>query len=284
MQYRLQKNEKNAIRKQYGKNIVFKAIKAPCQEYEAAAKGFGLSVEEVFYDCICALDDIREKPSEALFDFQGYWNDKYNEYHELAGMNVDDKDIVLATTIVVTCVVVCLNVRHDRLFNNLTLSLICQLSENDPSYTSVQEKITANVYRLGEEKFRSSVIEYLESDDFISDEIDELLESVPQEQAIEREEDGKAKKLTNNQLLIFFDLFLNVGFTTETTNVKAYSELIGLIAGENPGTIRSAMNRMKNVDYESDAIKKDVKYLASLLERVKPELAKKMRDQIFNDD
>lgn len=284
MQYRLQKNEKSAVRKQYGNHIVFKTIKAPCQEYEASAKGFGLSVEEVFYDCICALDDIREKPSEALFDFQGYWNDKYNEYRELAGTNVDDMGIRLASTIVVLCVVVCLNVRHDRLFNALILSLIRQLSENDPSYDSVQEKIMANIYRLGEEKFKSSVVDYLESDDFISDEIEELLESVPQEQTAEREEGGKVKKLSNNQLLIFLDTFLDVGFTTETTNVKAYSELIGLIAGENPGTIRSAMNRMKNVDYESDAIKKDVKYLVSLLEPVKPELAKKMKDQIFNDD
>lgn len=284
MQYRLQKNEKSAIRKQYGKNIVFKAIKAPCQEYEASAKGFCLSVEEVFYDCICALDDIREKPSEALFDFQGYWNDKYNEYRELAGTNADDKDIMLATSIVVMCVVVCLNVRNDRLYNDLTLSLIRQLSENDPSYTSVQEKITANIYRLGEKKFISSVIEYLESDDFISDEIDELLESVPQEQTAEKEDNGKTEKLTIKQLLIFLDTFLNVGFTTETTNVKAYSELVGLIAGENPGTIRSAMNRMKNVDYESDAIKEDVKYLAKLLEPVKPELANRMRKQIFNDD
>lgn len=284
MQYRLQKNEKSAIRKQYGNNTVFKAIKAPCQEYEASAKGFGLSVEEIFYDCICALDDIREKPSDALFDFQGYWNDKYNEYRELAGTIADDKDIVLATTLVVMCVVICLNVRNENLYNNLTLSLIRQLNENDSSYGGVQEKIMANIYRLGEEKFRGEVIDYLKSDAFISDKIEELLDSVPHEQTVETEENGKAKKLTNNQLLIFLDTFLDVGFTKETTNVNAYSKLIGLIAGENPGTIRSAMNRMKNVDYESDAIKKDVKYLVSLLEPVKPELANKMRKQIINDD
>ena len=80
--------------------------------------------------------------------------------------------------------------------------------------------------------------------------------------------------------MIFLDTFLNVGFTTETTNVSAYANLISLITGEDQGSVRSAMNRMKNIDYDSHEIKEEVRYLASLLEKVKMELANRMRNQI----
>ncbi len=284
MQYRLQRNAKRALKRQYSSHNIYKVLKAPCQEYETNAKGFHLSAEEVFYECVSALDEIREAPSEAVFNFQDFWSEKFNEYRELAGPDAHEPEIVTATHLVVLSVVVCLSVCHAPLYNTLSLSLIRQLEEHDAAYFEIQEKLSANISRLGEDAFRKTVVDYFDGDAFLSDEIEDLLAEVHEEPSpnVNEEKKGKEKKLTINQLLIFLDTFLDVGFTSETTNVNAYSRLIGLIAGENPGSIRSAMNRMRNVDYdESEAIKNDVKFLAELLEPVKVELANKLRRQIL---
>lgn len=279
----MQRQEKDVIRQRFKNNAIYKAIKAPCQEYEAQAKIFKISAEEVFRECMIALDEIRENPSEARFDFQDYWNSKYNEYREGASPNANDKEIVIATSITALSVVICLNASNESLHNTLCLLLMRQINEHCPNSNELQEKLTANIYRLGEEKFKASVCEYLESDDFYSDEIDELLDKIPFHETVETKDAGKNDSLSLRQLLILLDVGFDIGFTHETTNVNAYSKLIALMIGGKPGSIRSTMNRLKNIDYSSKDVKEDVRYLASLLEPVKEELAIKLKKQIDND-
>lgn len=280
MQYLLQRNEKDALRKRFRNNVLFKALKAPCEEIEASAQGFKLSVEEVFYECIIALDDICEYPSEAVFSYQDFWNDRYNDYKELNTYQSDD-GVADAASEVVLCVALCLNASNTPLHNTLTLSFMRQLSEHCAKQFLFREKFMANIYRLGEDKFKAGINEYLKGQDFISDEIEELLDSIPHVEINEPKDNTKGEKLTLRQLLILLDVFLNVGFTTETTNVSAYSRLVAMISGGNAGSIKTAMNRMNNINYDSREICEDVKFLASLLEPVKVELANKMREQIM---
>ncbi len=284
MHYRLQRNAKRELKSRYSRNTIYRVLKAPCQKHEAESKSFYLSAEEVFYECICALDVIREEPAEAVFNFQDFWSEKYNEYRELTSEVSAENEIATAASLVVLSVVVCLNVSSVQLYNTLTLSMVRQLKEHDPSYLTIQEELLANIHRLGDEKFTKSVVEYLKGDDFLSDEIEEVLDEVPEEEPASWEENVNAEKLTTNQLIVFFDVILDIGFTPETTNVSAYSKLIGLIAGKPQESIRTSINRWVKRGYEDKTTKKDVAYLASLLEPVKIEYAQKMRNQIINED
>ena len=279
MFYPLQKREKEAIRRQFKNNALYKILKAPCQEYEAHSKDFAISAEEVFRECILIIDDIRENPQEATFDYQDIWNDRYNDYNEVS-VNKDLDETRTAASIVVMLVCICLSACEVPLYNTLSVSMMRQLKEHCTFLVELQEKVLSNIYRFGEDRFQTFIKNYIDGDDFYSDEIDILLETIPKEQIAEKKELVNHNKLTIRQVLIFLDTFLNVGFTTETTNVSAYANLISLITGEDQGSVRSAMNRMKNIDYDSHEIKEEVRYLASLLEKVKMELANRMRNQI----
>ena len=279
MFYPLQKREKEAIRRQFKNNALYKILKAPCQEYEAYSKDFAISAEEVFRECILIIDDIRENPQEATFDYQDIWNDRYNDYNEVS-VNKDLDETRTAASIVVMLVCICLSACEVPLYNTLSMSMMRQLKEHCTFLVELQEKVLSNIYRFGEDRFQTFIKNYIDGDDFYSDEIDILLETIPQEQIAEKKELVNHNKLTIRQVLIFLDTFLNVGFTTETTNVSAYANLISLITGEDQGSVRSAMNRMKNIDYDAHEIKEEVRYLASLLEKVKMELANRRRDQI----
>ena len=95
----MQRNEKDVIRQRFKNNVIYKAIKAPCQEYEAQSKDFKISAEEVFRACMIALDEIRENPTDARFDFQDYWNSTFNDYREAASPNANQEEIVIAASI-----------------------------------------------------------------------------------------------------------------------------------------------------------------------------------------
>lgn len=282
MFYLLQRKEKDAIRQRFKNNCIYRALKAPCQEYEAQSKGFKMSAEEAFRECMIALDDIRENPSDAKFEFQDFWNSRYNDYYEVAGPSASQDEIVLAASITVMSVILCLLVSDEPLRRTLALLLQRQIDEHYTSFVELHEKMTANVWRLGEEKFKAFVCEYLESDDFCSDEIEELLKSIPRDEACETTDTGNDKHLSLRQLLILLDVGFNIGFTPETTNVNAYAKLIALMTGGNESSIRTTMNRLKNIDYSSNRVKEDVKYLVSLVEPVSVDLATKLRNQLDN--
>ena len=165
MQYRLRRHEKEAIRKQYKDNLIYKAFAAPCKKYEALPKGFKLSPEELFWECMIVLDDIKESPEDARFQLQDFWNGKVVDYEDLSS-NVSRENIEMAASMVTMCVAICLNGLELSLYNTLTSVLISQLQGEESSIVEMRESFTANIYRLGENKFNSAVAEYMDSDVF----------------------------------------------------------------------------------------------------------------------
>lgn len=284
MQYRLRRHEKETIRKQYKDNLIYKAFAAPCKKYEALPKGFKLSPEELFWECMIVLDDIKESPEDARFQLQDFWNGKVVDYEDLSS-NMSRKNIELAASMVTMCVAICLNGLELSLYNTLTSVLISQLQGEESSIIEMRESFTANIYRLGEDKFNSAVAEYMDSDVFESEDIVGILEELPvpaiRNEEDEKSTDGQYEQLTNRQLMLFVDYFVNAGFkhTKETpVNVSAYSKLLGLISGKSPDSIRDKMK--EGIDYDSQSVKDDIKYLAELLKPVKKDLAEKFLQQI----
>ena len=230
------------------------------------------------------LDDIKESPKDARFQLQDYWNEKVVDYEDLSS-NVSRDNIELAANMVTMCVAICLNGLDLSLYNTLTSVLISQIHGEEPSIIEMRECFMANIFRLGEDKFKSAVAEYMESDVFESEDIVGLLEDLPEPPSRNEEEkkstDGQYEQLTNRQLMLFVDYFVNAGFkhTKDTpVNVSAYSKLLGLISGKSPDSIRDKMK--EGIDYDSQSVKDDIKYLAELLKPVKKDLAEKFLNQI----
>lgn len=281
MQYRLRRHEKEALKRQYKDNVIYKAFAAPCKKYEAQPKGFKLSPEELFWECMMVLDYIKESPEDARFQLQNFWNEKVVDYEDLSS-NVSRDDIEVAANMVTMCVAICLNGLDLSLYNTLTSVLICQLRGEEPSIIEMRECFTANIYRLDEDKFYSAVAEYMDSDVFESEDIEGLLEDLPEPTSRNEEEkkstDGQSEQLTNRQLMILFDLFLNKGFSTEYCNQNALATLLSRVSGRSMGSIRQKIR--EGVDYEVEDVRNDVNMLAQLLEPIDESIAEKMRKLI----
>lgn len=281
MEHRLRRHEKEALRKRYKGNAVYKAFAAPCKRYEAQVAGFRLSPEELFWECMTMLDDIKEDPGEARFGLQAFWSDKVADYTEL-GNGVRREHIEQAANMVTLSVVLCLSTLDLSTYNTLSLMLAGQLEWDSPAMVEMREHLTSNIYRLGEDVFGSAVEAYMDSDEFVSDDIEELLADLPQ-MVVEVADDGNqptkpADQLTVRQLIILFEQLLNVSLDASGTNITALATLIEKVSGYKANGIRTTINDLAKRGYDSAPVRNDIERLAVLVEKVKPDLAAQLRN------
>ena len=263
-------------------NILFKVFQTPVRTYEAETKGFRLSPEEVFWQLVVVLDRIKEHQEEALQDVRRLWNDIYVDYRDLAN-DENDEGIRVFATLTVFATQVCLASVGKPLYRTMAFDLASQLAAEGEPTQGMEAAVVNNIARVGTEKFKAAIQAYMESDDdWLSEDIEEALGEVPgiPLSLPEKKDDGVAKtpQLTNRQLMILFDLFLNKGFSTECCNQKALATLLSRVSGRSEGSIRQKIR--DGVDYEMEDVHNDVNLLAQLLEPIDSSLAEKMKNLI----
>lgn len=260
--------------------VLYKAFQKPIREFEAEATGFRLSPEEVFWQVVVVLDKVKEYQEDALIDIRGLWDDIYVDYRDLSD---DDKVLDLFTAITVFCVQTCLVMLNAPLYRTMASIIGEQLAKKDQPSQKMEAAVLNNITRIGADKFKAVVQDYMNSeDDWLSDEIEEVLDATPniQQGIPQKKEDNETKaiQLTNRQLMILFDLFLNKGFSTEFCNQRALATLLSRVSGRSEGSIRQKIR--EGVDYEIEDVRNDVNLLAQLLEPIDNTLAEKMRNLI----
>lgn len=260
---------------------LFKALQTPIRDFEAEARGFRLSPEEVFWQVCVVLDQIKEQQGDAMQDVRRLWNDIYVDYRDLSN-DESDEGVHLFASLTVFIVQVCLTSIDMPLYRTMALELASQLAAGKHPTERMQAAVVNNIARIGTERFKTAVLAYMESEDnWLSDEIEDVLCNIPdmpQGQQEKKEDDGKTAQLTNRQLMILFDLFLNKGFSTEYCNQKALAILLSRVSGRSEGSIRQKIRN--GVDYEIEDVHNDVNLLAQLLEPIDSSLAEKMRNLI----
>lgn len=261
---------------------LFKAFQTPIREYEAEASGFRLSPEEVFWQLCVVLDHIKEQQEDALYDIRRLWNDTYVDYRDLSSDENDDA-VRLFSTLTVFAVQVCLTSVDTPLYRTMTLDIAGQLADVGGVPQKMEAAVMNNLARVGTDTFKKAVQAYMDSeDDWFSEEIEDVLDSTPimPPNQPEGKDDGagKTNQLTNRQLMILFDIFLNKGFSTEYCNQKALATLLSRVSGRSEGSIRQKIR--DGVDYEVEDVHNDVNLLAQLLEPIDASLAEKMKNLI----
>ena len=275
----LRRNEKESLRSRLLDGLVlYKAFQKPIREFEAEATGFRLSPEEVFWQVVVVLDKVKEYQEDALIDIRGLWDDIYVDYRDLSD---DDKGLDLFTAITVFCVQTCLVMLDVPLYRTMTSIIGEQLAKHNQPSHRIEAAVLNNITRIGTDKFKASVQLYMNNeDDWLSDEIEEILDNTPtiQQEIPQKKVENETKtiQLTNRQLMILFDLFLNKGFSTEFCNQKALATLLSRVSGRSEGSIRQKIR--EGVDYEIEDVCNDVNLLAQLLEPIDKTLAEKMKN------
>gem|GEM_PF-4840440 len=262
--------------------LLFKAFQTPVRDYEAGAGGFRLSPEEVLWQICVVLDHIKEQQEDAWHDVRRLWNDTYVDYRDLSN-DGNDEAIRLFATLTVFAVQVCLTAADEPLYRTMALDIASQLAAEGGVPQGMEAAVVNNIARLGSEKFTAAVQAYMDSeDDWLSEDIEEVLENIPDvlPSRPEGKEEcaGKMSQLTNRQLMILFDLFLNKGFSPEYCNQKALATLLSRVSGRSDGSIRQKIR--EGVDFDKEDVHDDVNLLAQLLEPIDSSLAGKMKKLI----
>ena len=163
--------------------VLYKAFQKPIREFEAEATGFRLSPEEVFWQVVVVLDKVKEYQEDALIDIRGLWDDIYVDYRDLSD---DDKGLDLFTAITVFCVQTCLVMLDAPLYRTMASIIGEQLAKKDQPSQKMEAAVLNNITRIGTDKFKAAVQVYMNSeDDWLSDEIEEVLDKLPDRQMSE---------------------------------------------------------------------------------------------------
>ncbi len=282
MKNRLRRREREAIRSKYALNeLLYKAMGKGARELEKRMGHFRFSVEELFMEVMARLDDVKECPQDASEALDDWWNTLYCDFRDLDTAESPDEEIRLATSEVVYVTLLLLGMCRGRYYQVLPTILMTQLTVHHPGiFDELQQLFLPELWRIGEERVHARMNTYMDSEEWISDEMAVLLENLPVEHGLE-EVDGKigAKgetRLTNQQLIILFEHLLNVSLQPEFTNIKALSVLLGEVSGRSAGSIRQLI--MKGVDYEKESVHADIDRLEALVRPISATLADQLKN------
>ena len=175
MKNRLRRSEREAIGNEYGDNAIYLALKNPCEHFRSQMAKFRLSAEETFWECLAVLDDIKEDEGMAKFKMEHLWDRIYNDFKDLSEDGTEEEELELAVSEVVFCACMCLMMTERPLHNTLAMKLMMQMDEHNACTEELKNTFMNNVYRLGVDKLNAVVVEYMESDEFLSGEIDDMV-------------------------------------------------------------------------------------------------------------
>ncbi|MDE6721556.1 MAG: hypothetical protein K2J84_05345 [Bacteroidaceae bacterium] len=181
MRTRLRRSAKEAIRNKFGDDAIYLALKNPSEHFCCKMARFRLSAEEVFAECLAVLDDIKEDESMASFNTAYLCDNLYNDFRDLSEEGTDENELWLAVNVVTFCVCMCLMTVEKPLFSTLVMRLMGQMGADDACYEELKNTFWPNVHRLGKDKLRDAVEEYMDSDVFLSDEITQMVEKIERE-------------------------------------------------------------------------------------------------------
>lgn len=282
MKNRLRRREREAIRSKYALNeLLYKAMGKGARELEKRMGHFRFSTEELFMEVMARLDDVKECPQDASEALDDWWNTLYCDFRDLDTAESPDEEIRLATSEVVYVTLLLLGMCRGRYYQELPTILMTQLTVHHPGiFDELQQLFLPELWRIGEERVHARMNTYMDSEEWISDEMAVLLENLPVEHGLEVV-DGKigAKgetRLTNQQLIILFEHLLNVSLQPEFTNIKALSVLLGEVSGRSAGSIRQLI--MKGVDYEKESVHADIDRLEVLVRPISATLADQLKN------
>ena len=281
----LRREEKNHLRSQLlDNNLIFKAFQAPVRDYEAkATRGYRMSPEEVFWEISTILDKIKEQQEDALHYIRNIWNNVYVEYRDMSNDDDAEEGIRIFTSLTVFALQVCLVQIDAVLYHQMVFNIASQLDQHNQPTKDIEASVLNNITRIGQEEFNRAVSDYMESEDeWLSDEIEEVLKSVTHVETItvvEEKGDG-VEQLTIRQLIILFEELFKVSLTSSETNISALARLIEKVSGYKQSSIRTSIRDVASKGYDSPSIKNDISVLVSIIEKIKPDFAEKLKNNI----
>ena len=231
------KAEQKAISTDYKDFPLLKAAYKPLKQWETELRQCRLSPEEVFFVVIRLVDDIR-RSSTPDFDFGAMWNDVFSDLYDNNPQS--ENDTKKATAIILSLLVLYL-LQCAPEYQSLAYSLTQQLCSHYPAQevTAIQKALVGNFALYGDEQLKSSVISYMHSDNYISDDIQNLLTNSQTIDTNAPQTADNANRLSVKQILLLAQYAFDLSFDPSMSNQSAIAEFLSKLTGYTKESIRT---------------------------------------------
>lgn len=298
---RLTKTECRAIKKAMETNPLWVFLYSTFKENRPYFETLQLSFEEVFVELIRIIDIFKKNPDERRFLLCSIWDREYydlEEWYENHNSDGLTDEPTMGALLIVGFLYELLTL-YDK---NMAGVIVIEVVERQ--MMDEWRRLHDQVYNFNGQIMADDLGPYVEmyididDEEFLSDEIDKILEDCKEEsekeleeakrelqEAIKKKEEEEKEsaspfmRFCSQQIIIFFDAVGHVELSAGHTNITKYSELLAAFSGYTPGSIRGTIN--KKLDYDNPKTKQDARELAEALKSFSPELDK-IADKIID--
>ena len=276
----LLRSEKEVVRSKTTDSTICQVLYPTCKNTEKSLKTFHLSAEQMMMEIISVIDTIRERdPKDAKLYILTLWNEIYCDCRDLSPDNTPEQELKLATATILHGVVLILAhcTTYVSYYQNLIVAILSQCSDPiDGCFCpEINKQYNATTFRFQEQKLCEEITNYINSDDFISEDIQNVIATIEEQEEVPIS--SNSRKFTINQLIILFDIILDTSFENGLSNVSAISRLLSKISGYGEDSIRP---RIEKFSYDKAQTKLDAQQLIPYLQEIKPTLAKQLENNI----
>lgn len=158
-------------------NPIFSMLQNPSKSIEREMAVVRLSPEEVFLEAMEQVDYALEDYVKANIDFMGLHDQLFCDIRDLCPQELDENEVELAASEIIFVVSLLLTMTDRHTYKKMAMTLVGQI--NQDIYNQLRETFEPYIIRMGEDKIKKYLKDYLESDNFLSDEIKECIGNLP---------------------------------------------------------------------------------------------------------
>lgn len=171
---RLQRNQKETVRSEFGEHPLLLTCQWTMKQFEMQMPSFRLSPEEVFWEAADVLDLVLVNPDHVADLLHSLWDDRMSDYMDsTVGCTMPDAQLGAACVVYSAMGTLSFSSHWDYKYGILKL-MMADVHKRFADWRKFEDAILGCIERYGEE-LGFWVDEYLESEDYLSDEISELL-------------------------------------------------------------------------------------------------------------
>lgn len=172
---RLQRNQKETVRSEFGEHPLLLTCQWTMKQFEMQMPSFRLSPEEVFWEAADVLDLVLGDPDHVAELLHSLWDDRMSDYMDsTVGCTMPDAQLGAACVVYSAMGTLSFSSHWDYKYGILKL-MMADVHKRFADWRKFEDAILGCIERYGEE-LGEWVDEYLETDEYLLDEIAEAID------------------------------------------------------------------------------------------------------------
>ena len=258
------KQEQKAIQTAYKDFPLYKAAYKPLKQWENELRQCHITPEETFIEVIKSIEAIRDSTTPE-FDFAAKWDELFAELYD---NNPNSESDTKQATAIIMCLLVLYLLQCGSKYNTLSYNLTLQIVKNygAAGVSAIQKTFLANFALYGDEKLKSAVAEYMQSNKSISKEIQDLLANIQiKDENVAAQIVDNQNRFSIKQILILAQYAFDLSFASNMSNQSAIAEFLSKLTGYGKQSIRT---KIPNITAMSQATQREAADLVRELEAI----------------